>query len=518
MKNPFCRTLSSLIILLSVFILSCSDEEQKDIEEAVIYETRILDLSFENVEMELPVEIDHEAQTITAYILGTVDVGSLIPRFSLSADAKVSPKDGVKYSFATPVTFQVSAPDRSYTNYVLNVVQINNEINTFALQTSQQAWEFNLREGTITEVSPKKYEIHVHIHHDDDITNLKTIVDPVNGAIVSPDPTTVKDYSNSIEYTVSDSNGNQRIYTVKVHQTQAQARTWIKTSTYDDIDGISMYTSTTPFRFNQDGTPMPFSAYAIKIDMTKEFEFVPYYNKDKGNMKVSEMVADYQSTKGKLPLVGINAGYFASTSSYSLVINNGQLLSSNISQLTRKGSFYVTRGAFGHDETLNYSASWVYTVADETVYGYPQPALNVDGETPQPKPTPSFPENGSPYNKVNAIGGGPVLIKDGQVIQNYDYELFYDDIIRSLANRTAIGITADKELIILVVDGRTAYSTGISLKDMAWLLKEDLGCIDALNLDGGGSSTLIVNGQVFNQNSIDNGQRSVLTGLLIVKG
>ncbi|SMO91737.1 Predicted protein [Saccharicrinis carchari] len=517
MKYPFYTTLSSLLILLSVFVLSCSDEEKKEIEDAIAYETQILGLSFENVEMELPVRIDHEAQSITAYVLGSVDVGSLIPRFSLSADAKVSPKDGVKYSFATPVTFQVSAPDQSYTNYVLTVVPINNEINTFALQTGQQAWEFNLREGTITEVSPRKYEVEVYVHHDDDITNLNTIVDAVNGAVVSPDPTTVKDYSSPVEYSVSDGNGNQRIYTVKVNQTDQQKRTWTKTSTYDNVDGISMYTSTTPFRFNQDGTAMPFSAYAIKIDITKNFEFVPYYNKDKGNMKVSEMVADYKSTKGKLPLVGINTGYFASTSSYSLVINNGKLLSSNISQLTRKGSFYVTRGAFGHDQTSNYSVDWVYTVAEETVYGYPQPALNVDGETPQPKPSPSFPENGSPYNKVNAIGGGPVLIRDGSVVQNYGYELFYDDIIRSLANRTAIGITADKELVILVVDGRAAYSSGISLKDMARLLKEDMDCKDALNLDGGGSSTLIVNGNVYNQNSIDSGQRSVLTGLLIVK-
>ncbi|MCG8581588.1 MAG: phosphodiester glycosidase family protein, partial [Bacteroidales bacterium] len=265
------------------------------------------------------------------------------------------------------------------------------------------------------------------------------------------------------------------------------------------------------------GTEMPFSAYAVTVDMSKGYHFVPYYNKDKGNMTVTQMVDDYESVNGTMPLIGINTGYFSSTSSYSLIIKDNEVMSNNIAQLSRDGSFYVTRGAFSHDAANNFSADWVYTIEDGTVYGYPNPSPNVDGETPQPKPSASFPANGFVYDRTNAIGGGPLLIRNGDLVSDYGYELFYDDIIRSIANRTAIGVTASNELVILVVNGRASYSDGITLRDMASILKNDFGCVHALNLDGGGSSTLVLNGDLYNQNSIDVGQRSVLTGLLIVK-
>lgn len=234
-------------------------------------------------------------------------------------------------------------------------------------------------------------------------------------------------------------------------------------------------------------------------------------------MTVKQMSDEYASINGIVPLLGINAGYFGGSSSYSLVIKDGELLSGNVPQLTRNGSFYVTRGAFGHDAALNFSAEWVYTINSNVVYGYPKPSPNLDGQTPQPIPSEAFPSGGFNYSKVNAVGGGPVLIREGLLVEDYQYELFYDDIIRSIANRTAIGVTANNELVLLVVDGRASYSKGISLRDMAGILKDDFKCVHAMNLDGGGSSTLVVNGQVYNQYCKDNGQRSVLTGLLIVK-
>ena len=61
--------------------------------------------------------------------------------------------------------------------------------------------------------------------------------------------------------------------------------------------------------------------------------------------------------------------------------------------------------------------------------------------------------------------------------------------------RTAMGYTADGKLIILVVQGRMpGLAEGASLTQLAKLLLE-LGCVEALNLDGGGSSCLLVNGK-----------------------
>lgn len=57
--------------------------------------------------------------------------------------------------------------------------------------------------------------------------------------------------------------------------------------------------------------------------------------------------------------------------------------------------------------------------------------------------------------------------------------------------RTAVGITADKRMIWLIVDGRSEQSQGVNLNELAALMKE-CGCVDALNLDGGGSSAMWV--------------------------
>ncbi len=506
-----------IFVLLIPTYTACSEESAKPEEEVIKFGKKILDISFEGIEMELPVQIDHDANTVTAFVVGSVEITQLIPSFELSAEAKIAPPAGVAYDFSTGMTFQVVAPDKTFKNYQVTVEKINNEIHAFKLLTKNNALPFAVREGSISEIAERQYEISVYIHHDDDIADLSTIVETNESSVVTPDPTTIKNYSQPVQYTVSDGKGNERKYKVLVHQTQEQTVTWQETAEFSGVDGIKMFTSNSSFRYNPDGTPMPFNAYAIKIDMSKGFKFVPYYNTTKGNMKVKEMVEDYSSKNSVMPLVGINAGYFGGSSSYSLLINNGEYLAGNIPQLSRSGSFFVTRGAFGHNSAMNFSADWVYTINPGVVYGYPNPSPNVDGETPQPKPTESFPSNGFVYDKINAVGGGPVLIRNGHIIEGYGYELFYDDIVRSIANRTAVGVTSTNELIIMVVDGRATYSAGVSLGDMARILKEDFACKDALNLDGGGSSTLIVNGQVYNRNSIDVGQRSVLTGLLIVK-
>ncbi len=61
-------------------------------------------------------------------------------------------------------------------------------------------------------------------------------------------------------------------------------------------------------------------------------------------------------------------------------------------------------------------------------------------------------------------------------------------------NRTAVGVRADGTVLFVVVDGRHAEAVGMSLFELSATLRY-LGCVDALNLDGGGSSTLWVEGQ-----------------------
>lgn len=84
-------------------------------------------------------------------------------------------------------------------------------------------------------------------------------------------------------------------------------------------------------------------------------------------------------------------------------------------------------------------------------------------------------------NVKEAVGGGALLVKDGEIV--------YPDVQEALNPRTAVGIKADGTVVFYEVDGRQApYSLGMRLYDLAAIMK-DLGCVDAMSLDGGGSST-----------------------------
>ena len=81
-----------------------------------------------------------------------------------------------------------------------------------------------------------------------------------------------------------------------------------------------------------------------------------------------------------------------------------------------------------------------------------------------------------------AVGGGPWLIKDGAVTG-------IDD--NSRHPRTAVGILEDGSVIMVVADGRRSKTVGFSYSELAEYMLS-LGCIEAVNLDGGGSTTMAI--------------------------
>jgi exopolysaccharide biosynthesis protein len=84
--------------------------------------------------------------------------------------------------------------------------------------------------------------------------------------------------------------------------------------------------------------------------------------------------------------------------------------------------------------------------------------------------------------------------------------------------RTAIGRLADGRILLLVVGGRQPYhSLGMTLVELATLMRR-LGATDALNLDGGGSTTLVVRGVVVNLPSDETGERPIGDVLLVLPG
>ena len=120
----------------------------------------------------------------------------------------------------------------------------------------------------------------------------------------------------------------------------------------------------------------------------------------------------------------------------------------------------------------------------------------------------------------HVIGGGPRLLKSGQVYISRNSERFKSDIAKGRAARTAVGINKEGKLIFATVNrcqGSVSYekSMGATLEELAQIMK-DLGCVDAMNLDGGSSSTMVISSEVVNVPS-GGAEKSVSNGILIRK-
>ena len=113
-----------------------------------------------------------------------------------------------------------------------------------------------------------------------------------------------------------------------------------------------------------------------------------------------------------------------------------------------------------------------------------------------------------------AVSGGPYLLKNGEVFIDEEVENIRFQDKDFYAPRSAIGVDLKGNLFLVAVDGRQAgYSVGFSLIELAKFL-QTMGLYTAINLDGGGSTTLVLNGEVLNKPS-DGEERSISNAILI---
>ncbi len=98
-------------------------------------------------------------------------------------------------------------------------------------------------------------------------------------------------------------------------------------------------------------------------------------------------------------------------------------------------------------------------------------------------------------NVQHIISGGPYLLKDNQIFIDMTAQKLQS--IGGRNPRTAIGYTEDNNLVLVAVDGREGSSVGLTLVELAKLMKS-FGCTNAINLDGGGSTVMYVKGQIVN--------------------
>ena len=218
----------------------------------------------------------------------------------------------------------------------------------------------------------------------------------------------------------------------------------------------------------------------------------------------------------------INGGYFGANQSYSLVKYNNTVSSANIKVVNRTYNsvstpYYPTRAAFGVSPTGAPSTVWMYNVGttNDVLYSYPTASPNVDGQAPQAVPTPTFPSGGALWNVTSAIGGSPMLLKNNAVNISDVEELISINNTTSRP-RSAIGYTANGMVVVMVVEGDNAAGgyAGINLLNLANMMRS-LSCTDAINLDGGGSSMMIIgNQQVIRPGDVA-GERPVVSSIII---
>ena len=113
------------------------------------------------------------------------------------------------------------------------------------------------------------------------------------------------------------------------------------------------------------------------------------------------------------------------------------------------------------------------------------------------------------------VGAGPLLLENGQINVRIREEAIAPDIAFGRAPRTGAGVTADGTVLLMVVDGRSQHSAGMTLKEFAQYLKR-FGAVSAVNFDGGGSSEMVLDGRVMNRPS-DGAERPVGIGLGIFR-
>ncbi len=212
--------------------------------------------------------------------------------------------------------------------------------------------------------------------------------------------------------------------------------------------------------------------------------------------------------------VSVNAGYFLAENEKArhigLLVSSGEMIRGATSGIFRDDIRYeVARASIGFLGNGIPEIAWVTSVED-SVFAWTDPPLHKAGA-----PDGSLASGVSRFwPVVHAVAAGPSLVRDGTRYVTIDEEIFFDSPIPNVHPRTAAGITVDGSLLLVVVDGRQSLSRGVNLSDLAGIML-DLGAVNALNLDGGGSSSFVVNGKLLNRPAGETTEREVVSAISV---
>ncbi|NVK23646.1 MAG: phosphodiester glycosidase family protein [Gammaproteobacteria bacterium] len=238
--------------------------------------------------------------------------------------------------------------------------------------------------------------------------------------------------------------------------------------------------------------------YYLEVDLTSDTIELRAIKSD-----TSQTITKYIEKRGVL--AAINGGYFSGNTSYSALLDNSTYFAKNIAVLTRfSNSYPVIRSGFTLNQENNADINWIYQFDNSgEVYVYSQPLQYVlnDG-TPMASPVKS---DGILTSPKLVVGGGPTLVKSGEAELTYEQEVFWGSGVElnDFRPRSAVCVTADDKVIMFIAKSQ-------QLSALPDILIQ-LGCDDAMNLDGGGSSAIAVDSKVIYTQG-----RAVPTALLVV--
>lgn len=281
--------------------------------------------------------------------------------------------------------------------------------------------------------------------------------------------------------------------------TFSQSITWTEiTSNYTLPTGIKVFSG-------ERSSPI-LKIFYIDVDMNNpDLVIHPYIGANRTINSFVPFVGAY---------AGVNGGFFGGSSSFSAVVYPYEVKAQNVATVTRNSQSYpVIRSFFGMKFDRTFNVEWIYhygnNVSDIYRFDEPMPYTN-NQQTPLPPPQQFA---GNVYeNLLVGIGGAPTLVKNGQVNVTYNEEIMWGSGVGydNRDPRTAVGYTVDNHAIMIVADGRQSLSQGVGLPELAQIMI-DLGCIEAMNLDGGGSAQMSIGNQLVNNPSESRAVPTILT-------
>ncbi|HIC38068.1 MAG TPA: phosphodiester glycosidase family protein [Candidatus Marinimicrobia bacterium] len=274
-------------------------------------------------------------------------------------------------------------------------------------------------------------------------------------------------------------------------------------SSFDELpDGIRIYKG----RNKQ----IPLNAWYVIIDSKNPHlnTDIVVSNDDDGKETPSQFAERLNAN------VVVNGGYFLMhknpTKHVGLLKDNDVIISHTLrSMLKREKRYYLTRSALGFDKTGQMDIAWIASHND-SILEWKEPAKN----KPDKPVTELNYEKGKYWDMSDALQAGPIIVSNGRKNVTAIEEVFFWSKIPDIHPRTAVGYTKEGENIFLVVDGRQPDSRGVDLNELS-ILMFDLDCEEAINLDGGGSSALVVNGKLLNRPAGFSTQREVISAIAV---